>query len=134
MINPNTAPLRVLVLDDDDSVRRVAARILRRKGFDVQEFGAAREAIDAIAAAPESFDVVITDAIMPGLSGPQVARQIEALAPSVPIVFMSGLSCEDLEAAFGLAPGCFVLQKPFEPAQLALVIHQAIEAREAAAA
>jgi CheY-like chemotaxis protein len=71
--------------------------LLGRKGFRVCPFTDQQEALDAVRATPNAFDVVVTDYNMPGISGVEVAGQIRAIRDDLPVVIASGFVDEDLQ-------------------------------------
>jgi CheY-like chemotaxis protein len=89
--------LRILYLDDDEAIVFLTSRLLGRKGFRVCPFTDQREALDAVRATPNAFDVVVTDYNMPGISGVEVAGQIRAIRDDLPVVIASGFVDEDLQ-------------------------------------
>jgi len=94
------AGLRVLFLDDEQALVGLAARLLQRLGYTVSGFTQAALALEAFAAAPDAFDIVVTDLSMPGLNGIEVARRMLALRPGLPVLLMSGyLRPEEAERA-----------------------------------
>ncbi len=102
----------VLVVDDDDAVRLVTASELRDLGYDVIEANSAEAGlVQALAA--ERLDLVVTDLVMPGAGGRDLAERLRAGRPGVPVLFVTGFA-ED-RAALG---GEVVLAKPFAPAAL----------------
>jgi PAS domain S-box-containing protein len=103
---------RVLVVDDEPAIRRAACRILEAAGCEVVE---AVDGADAVARVKSGagFDVLLSDVRMPGLSGPEVAKAVRALAPSTRVVLMSGYTGEEASA---LADA--FLAKPFTPDDL----------------
>jgi two-component system, cell cycle sensor histidine kinase and response regulator CckA len=133
MTTDTSSTKRVLLIDDDAGVRRIVSRILQRKGLAVHECSTATEGLETVAADPGAFDVIVTDAVMPDLSGPEAARRFKALAPTLAIVFISGFCDEDLQLMFGRRPAGQFLQKPFQPAELMSAIMTALEAQEMAA-
>jgi len=105
---------RILLVDDDAALRRIALKILSRCGYDVVE---ARSLSDAIAAvAEQSPDLVITDFVMPDGNGQELARQLRASGWNARVLYMSGYGPEILEQ-YGIAADD-VLGKPFTPQQL----------------
>ncbi|MBS0416958.1 MAG: CHASE3 domain-containing protein [Proteobacteria bacterium] len=91
---------RILYLDDEESLVILAKRMLERMGYHVSGFKDAAQAIAAFAATPQDFDLVLTDLSMPGMSGMEVARQILAIRPDVPVLLATGyVRTEDVEQA-----------------------------------
>lgn len=88
--------LRVLYLDDDDALVLLMGRYLERRGYLMTTFTNQIEALQALRADPQAFDLVLTDFNMPGLSGIDVARQACALRANLPVVIISGFIDEDL--------------------------------------
>jgi signal transduction histidine kinase len=79
---------RVLLVDDDDQLRRLTERMLRKAGYHVVPAGNGPEALAA--ARRETFDILLTDMVMPGMSGRDLARELVAEHPQIRVVFMSG--------------------------------------------
>jgi PAS domain S-box-containing protein len=106
---------RVLLVEDDREVRAYAARVLQRQGYQVIEAGSGIEALEQLAemAAP---DLVISDMVMPGISGPDFVRQVTARYPDIKFIFMSGYLDHRLVASLG--EDVELLEKPFTPAAL----------------
>lgn len=101
---------RVLVVDDNDIVRRTLVRTLERLGYTTAEAATGEAALKIIATEETSFDCMVIDRIMPGLTGPQLIDNIRALDTDVPIVLTTGFGdADDLPA--GLI--CCVLSKPW---------------------
>jgi CheY-like chemotaxis protein len=104
---------RALLVDDEELVRQSTADMLGEMGFEVLEAGSAEEALQAVrAGAP--LDLLVTDHLMPGMSGAELARQARALRPDLPVLIVSGYA--ELE---GIAPDLPRLVKPFRVAELA---------------
>jgi CheY-like chemotaxis protein len=86
---PNAAASgRVLLVDDDDQLRRLTERMLRKAGYHVVPAANGPEALAA--ARRETFDILLTDMVMPGMSGRDLARELVAEHPQIRVVFMSG--------------------------------------------
>ena len=88
---------RIVVVDDDEFMRFVVKRILLMKGYRVTCFASAREALLAIQADPYGVDLVLTDFNMPDGSGLELARELVALRPGLPVVVSSGFVDDDLQ-------------------------------------
>jgi CheY-like chemotaxis protein len=93
-------PLHVLVVDDEPMVRQVTSAYLTVAGHTVQEARTGAEALSHVRTT--QFDLVITDAAMPGMSGAQLAPQVKALAPETPLAMLTGFG--DLMAAAAECP------------------------------
>ena len=105
---------RVLVVEDEPTIRRAVGYALRRDGFDVEEVGDGREALEADA---ESFDVVVLDLGLPTVSGTEVLRRLRSEGP-VPIILLTALGTES-DRVLGLELGADdYVTKPFSMAEL----------------
>jgi two-component system cell cycle sensor histidine kinase/response regulator CckA len=111
---------RILLVEDEDSVRMVAERALSRQGYEVVTAGDGEDGLAALRAAldaGERFDLVVSDVVMPGLDGPAMARELRKLAPDLPVLFMSGYAESQLRSEIDIARMHFIA-KPFSVAQL----------------
>jgi two-component system cell cycle sensor histidine kinase/response regulator CckA len=116
----------ILLIEDEDGVRKIAQTILKRNGYTVLE---ARNAEQAVALCEEHLDIglVVSDIVMPKQSGPEVLRRIRASLPGVRVLFMSGYTDESL-ARYPLEAGEAFLQKPFTPMSLAQKVREVLDA------
>jgi len=80
----------VMIVDDEPALVRLAEETLAQLGYEPSGFDSSRAALDAFAADPGRFDLVLTDETMPELTGTQLAREIRKLRPDIPIMLMSG--------------------------------------------
>jgi CheY-like chemotaxis protein len=88
---------RILVVDDDPLVRAVTSRVLRFKGYDVSEAVSGQSAIRFLAS--RCFDLIITDLMMPGMSGSELVTEIrEAKKSLIPVILMSGSGADVLKS------------------------------------
>lgn len=106
----------VLVVDDRPALRRSIVEILNASGYTALEASSSLDALEIARWQGAVIDVLLTDIVMPGLRGPELARQVAALHPKVQIIFMSGYA-EGLPEA-QLPEGSVFLQKPFQFAML----------------
>ncbi len=110
--------LTVLVVEDAEGLRVLARRLLERQGYKVLLAGSASEAIQVVEQNP-SIDILLTDVVMPGASGPELTRELLAERPALKVIYMSGYT-EDAIVQHGvLKPGIVFLNKPFTAATLA---------------
>jgi len=103
----------VLLVEDDDAVRAATRRILERCGYSVVEAPEAEKALDLLRADEIQFDVVLTDAVMPGMSGLELAELLAAERPDLPLVLVSGYTEDAINRGGPLAPNAVFLEKPF---------------------
>jgi two-component system cell cycle sensor histidine kinase/response regulator CckA len=108
----------VLVVDDEEAVRRLACRMLTWTGYQALEASHGREAIAAIEQHAAGVHLVLTDIKMPGMNGRELGRQVEQRWPGKPILYMSGFASEVFENGL-LEPGAPFLSKPFTQDDLA---------------
>ena len=126
--SPSPSSVTVLVVDDNDQSRRLAARMLRDEGYHVIEADSGEQALESLKT--RDVKVVLTDIAMPGgIDGLELAHRIMAADPSRPVVLMSGYDriFPQLAALAGKFP---LLQKPFSADQLGRQIREALH-REA---
>ncbi|MFN8632139.1 MAG: response regulator, partial [Chloroflexota bacterium] len=105
---------RVLLVDDELSVRQVGRRILERAGFTVDEADDGPVAIERFRADPNGFDSVLLDLTLPTLDGLVVLREMRAMRPDVPIVLCSGWSADEVADSVRALPRTMFLQKPYQ--------------------
>ena len=117
---------RVLVVEDDPSVRRSTVRMLSECGFVGLEAERPEDALRYVEAG--AVDVVLTDVVMPGMSGADLARSVEALRPGFPVIFATGYMDRHTHELPG---GAIVLEKPFTRSALAERMAQALAPRAA---
>jgi PAS domain S-box-containing protein len=117
----------ILLVEDEPSVRRLTANLLRGYGYAVLEVSRGQEALDLARVAPRPVDLLLTDVVMPGLSGPELAEQLKAQSAGLRVLYMSGYS--DLGSRHGYAlEGAPLLQKPFTPEGLARRVREVLDA------
>ena len=108
----------VLVVDDEEAVRRLACRMLTWTGYQALEASHGREAIATIEQHAGGVHLVLTDIKMPGMNGRELGRHVEQRWPGKPILYMSGFASEVFEGGL-LEPGAPFLSKPFTQEDLA---------------
>ena len=123
----------VLLVEDDQAVRALTAKILRRAGYSLREAATPEEALAISACAHVPISLVLTDVVMPGMNGKQMVERLLANRPDVKVIYMSGYS----EDFFGrsLLDGAddVLLQKPFAADALLLKMRQVLDAGVVAA-
>lgn len=115
---------RILIVEDDASVRTLTRRMLSDLGYSVLEASDGHEALRICKEATGRIDLVVTDVVMPKLSGRELAEQLEAIRPSMRVLFVTGYT-DDSIVRHGVRQGDVnCLQKPFSADQLAHRVHQ----------
>ena len=108
----------LLVIEDQDSVRALIVQALKQDGYRVIEAANGEEALRAAAAQPEPIQALVTDVIMPKMSGLVVAEHLRNIWPGTRVLFMSGY-VDPTNPGFLEEPGTAFIQKPFLPDDLA---------------
>jgi len=116
----------ILVVEDDSAVRRLAVIILRERGYAVQESSNAFEALELIRK-NSRLDLVITDVIMPQMSGKDLYDQIKNQLPQTRVLLMSGYTDDALAHHGVLDEGLCFLEKPFSPSRLARKVREVLD-------
>lgn len=117
-----------MVVEDDDEVRRVTVRSLRRAGFDVLDAASLEEAVAKVQGQSRRPAALLTDVRMPGHSGPEVSAALAGMVPGLRTVYMSGYSAEEIAAQGLRLDGGLFIQKPFLPDDLVQVLRDALAA------
>lgn len=107
-------PKKILVADDEPVVLNLTGAILRRSGYHVIAASDGDKALELFREDPE-VDLVLTDVVMPAMSGPQLVHKIRAVNAEVRCIFMSGYSPDQIREKGAEDPGCDYLRKPFTP-------------------
>jgi CheY-like chemotaxis protein len=84
-------PLRALIVDDEELVRKFVERVLREAGYDTVTAADGPEALD-VAAQAEPFDVLVTDVMMPQMTGDELSRQMRGATPDIKVLYLTGFS------------------------------------------
>ena len=118
----------ILLAEDEPSLRRLIARVLRTQGYVVLEAADGNEALALAQANGAKIQLLITDVIMPGLSSKMLAEWLKQVNPGVRVLFISGYINNTAVRDAMSKPGAFFLQKPFNPTDLSKKVREAIEA------
>ena len=110
---------RILVVEDDDAVRRMTRKFLEIRGYTVTEARCAADAIQFVERQEETIDLVLTDVVMPGMKGRELVDQLGRLRPSLKVLYMSAYTEDDAINIGLLSPGTTFIEKPFSPDELA---------------
>jgi CheY-like chemotaxis protein len=117
----------VLLVEDDPTVRVVTGRMLRELGYSVLEAGSASEARNVAASADGRIDLLLTDVVMPGGSGRELAQALTLARPGLPVVFMSGYTADVVLRQGIVQDQVAFLSKPFTADSLAAVVRRSLD-------
>jgi len=123
---------RILVVDDDDHVRKLEQAILERPGYEVSSASSGRETLDRLAAG-ESYDLIILDVMMPEMDGFEVCRKIKAdpRTRELPVIFLTAKGGGDALVEGLEAGGVMYINKPFTATKLLTIVETMLEAASA---
>jgi CheY-like chemotaxis protein len=121
----------VLVVEDDPSIRDLAQRVLRKRGYTVLAAAKPGEAVALAGEEGRQVDLLVTDVMLPEMSGPDLARILAAQQPGLPVVYMSGYTDTTVVRGGQLQPGATFLPKPFGPEALLKKVREVLDARAA---
>lgn len=110
---------RILLVEDEDGVRTIAAKLLTQRGYHVTAAADGEEALEILEDDPEGFDLVLSDVVMPGLDGPGLLKAAKPYLGRARVVFMSGYAEQDFAKTLENERSISFLPKPFTLAQLA---------------
>jgi signal transduction histidine kinase/CheY-like chemotaxis protein len=110
---------KVLLVEDDDAVRRMTCEFLKIKGYTVIQARSAAEAIEWMQAHDGMVDLVLTDVLMPGMKGRELVDQLLQVHPRLKVLYMSAYTEDDAINIGILSPGTAFIEKPFSPDELA---------------
>jgi len=111
--------IRILLAEDDDAMRQYLARALERSGYDVVSVDRGTEALPLLEA--QSFDLLLTDIVMPEMDGIELAQHVAKVAPDTRVMFITGFAAVTLKAGKAV-PQAKVLSKPFHLRDLVLEV------------
>jgi DNA-binding NtrC family response regulator len=117
---------RILFVDDELVIGKLGGRILAKNGFVPIIFQNATQALAAFQAAPDSFDLVLTDLMMPEMTGVQLAMQIRAVRPNMPVVLTTGYGGQVVSQHMEHSEISWLLPKPFSTQELIATVERAL--------
>jgi CheY-like chemotaxis protein len=118
----------ILIAEDDDAVRPMVERILKRLGYAVLAARHGAEALAVLAEHREKVHLLVTDISMPEISGPDLARRAAEAGHALKVLYMSALSGNRLIEGRALDSGAAFLKKPFTPEDLAKKVREVLDA------
>jgi two-component system cell cycle sensor histidine kinase/response regulator CckA len=116
----------ILVTEDEGAVRALTQRMLTALGYTVLTASNAEEATLLVAQHPGRIDLLLTDVVMPGLSGPKLADEIRTAHPEIRTLYMSGYTDDEIDRGGRLDERAVLLEKPFTGERLALAVRAAL--------
>lgn len=120
----------ILLVDDEAPLRNLAAEMLASLGYQSASYATSEEAFAAFERQPDRFDAVLSDEVMPNLSGTQLAARIQAIAPHIPVVIITGYGGPGFELRAQNAGVVQVLKKPYEKRVLAMTLADVLARRD----
>jgi CheY-like chemotaxis protein len=103
----------ILLVEDESVVRRLVAEILESTGYTVMQAGDGPSALELLRRHSGTLDLLVTDVVMPGMSGPEVAQAVTSMRPGTQVLYTSGYTDSAIGHHGVLEPGIAFLQKPF---------------------
>jgi two-component system cell cycle sensor histidine kinase/response regulator CckA len=129
-VAPDTRQLNgtetILLVDDDERLRKLTAKLLRSRGYTVVEASDGAEAL-AICAQDRSLDMILSDVMMPGIRGPELIQKLKSLRPTLKVMLMSGYTADAIDQLGIDSSGVVFLSKPFSVVELAAKVRQVLD-------
>jgi CheY-like chemotaxis protein len=116
----------ILVVEDDEGVRNLTVTVLRRKGYSVWAASNGRDCLDMVGALDPPPHLLLTDVVLPNMTGMELYRQLSRRLPDLQVLYMSGYTREDVLSRGILPEDMAYIQKPFTPETLTRTLRQAL--------
>jgi two-component system, cell cycle sensor histidine kinase and response regulator CckA len=126
-----TAPVTILVVEDEPAVRRLACQVLQRHGYLTVEAGDGKEALAVLSATATPIGLVLTDIRMPNLNGLELERLVRERWPAIPVLLMSGEITREWVVEVVHDPTVRLLRKPFTAEALLEALHEMLHSSAA---
>jgi CheY-like chemotaxis protein len=117
----------VLVVEDEPALREIAKRVLSRQGYVVLEASNGNVALEVSAAFTAKIHLVLSDAVMPGMSGAETVRRLKVQRPDLKVLFMSGYTDDEVVRRGIVSSAVPFIQKPFAPGGLAKSVRETLD-------
>jgi hypothetical protein len=127
-VRPVAGSETVLLVEDDDAVRTLAATILQERGYKLLESASPEDALQIGERQQEPIHLLLTDVVLPRISGRKIAEYLTLLRPTMKVLYMSGYTDDTVVRNGVLETGTAFLQKPFTPASLARKVREVLDA------
>ena len=122
-------PATLLVVEDQDSVRRLTVDILEREGYLVLAAGTGAEALELSGGHAGTIDAIVSDIVMPGMSGPELVAELLKERPAMGVMFVSGYANDEMRQEALGRPGTVFVSKPYSPAILVARVRELLAVR-----
>lgn len=119
----------LLLVEDEEGVRKLLTHVLHRRGYKVLEASNGEEALRLYERRGSDIQLVLTDMVMPHMSGRELGEKLRSLRPDLKIIYMSGYTDDVLVRTGALGPGMSFLQKPLRPEVLAAKVREALDGK-----
>lgn len=123
-----TGSERILLVEDSEPLRKLIRRFLTAAGFEVVPAATGEDALRIAETAKRSWDLLLTDIVMPGINGRVLAEQLQRAQPGLPVLYMTGYADNVMEGRGSREPGMRFLQKPFSEETLVRTIRDLLDA------
>ncbi|MDQ6676490.1 MAG: ATP-binding protein [Acidobacteriota bacterium] len=128
---PKRAPANgvgtILMVEDDENVRKIAASVLRARGYDVITAANGEEALEIVGDGLPALDLLVTDVIMPRMGGPELVARLSPIYPDLRVLYISGYTENAILPTGAVPSGTYHLPKPFTPDLLAHKVKELLE-------
>ena len=131
--NGTSAKQTVLVVDDEPDLRSLVSNVLSEYGYKVIAASSSAKALELIEKMPVLPDLLLTDVVMPGMSGPMLADQLRNRSPQARVLFMSGYDERQVVQRYVVEKGMTLIAKPFQLHELCAAVKKALESSPAGA-
>ncbi|MEX1185740.1 MAG: PAS domain-containing protein [Gemmatimonadaceae bacterium] len=126
-VRPKAGDETVLLVEDEEMVRKVVRRTLLSQGYNVIEASNGAEALKLALEDPARISLVLTDVMMPAMGGPELARRLWQQLPDLKIVFLSGYAPDSMSAESAVPPGAILIEKPFAIEKLVTIVREVLD-------
>jgi signal transduction histidine kinase/CheY-like chemotaxis protein len=117
----------ILVAEDDEALLKLTSRLLRMQGYQVLEASSGEDAISIMALYAGKLDMLVTDVVMPGMSGSELARFLQARRPGLKVLYMSGYPDDAIFEHGVIGDGMHFVQKPFTAASIGRKVREVLD-------